>query len=196
LRRLLILAAVYVPTACFGQAVTPTQTAPAAPTAGDAHVDFLMALAQRESGGDKASVNGPGYLGLFQMGGRALVDAQFYMLGPSNRENAWDGTFTQRARFADVVSKETYLEHAGAQELAVRKFHEVVWTRIVRLRLDARVGTTIAGITLTRSGMLAGSHLVGVGGLLRFVRSNGTDNVRDGNNTPISEYLSTFAGYY
>jgi hypothetical protein len=170
---------------CFGQTGTH-----------DARVDFLIALAQRESAGDKSSVNPFGYLGLFQMGGRALVDANFYFLGPSGEENAWDGTFTLRASFVDVDSRETYLQSAGAQELAVRSYHDVQWSRIVRLHLDSRVGSFVGGVNLSKSGMIAGAHLVGVGALLRFVRTNGADIVRDGNGVPITEYLRIFGRYY
>jgi len=119
----------------------------------DPQVDFLIALADRESGGDQSCVNYAGYLGLFQMGGRALADAGFYKPGPSPNENAWDGAFLERARFVDVVSKETYLSHAGAQELAVRAYHKVQWDRITRLGLSSKVGSVIAGVTLTKSGM-------------------------------------------
>jgi hypothetical protein len=162
----------------------------------DARVDFLVALALRESSGDKRCVNYAGYLGLFQMGGGALADANFYVLGPSGKENAWDGTFSSRARVADVISADTFLEHAGAQELAVREYHDLQWATIVRLGLDSRVGDTVAGVTLSKSGMLGGCHLLGVGGLTNFIRSRGSVVPRDGNGTPITEYLRLFQPYY
>jgi hypothetical protein len=102
----------------------------------------------------------------------------------------------ERARFVDVVSKETYLSHAGAQELAVRAYHNVQWDRITRLGLSSKVGLVIAGVTLTKSGMIAGSHLVGIGGLISFVRTNGARIPVDGYGTPITQYLSLFGSFY
>jgi hypothetical protein len=96
----------------------------------------------------------------------------------------------------DVVSKETYLQSAGAQELAVRAYHEITWQRITRLRLASAVGSEIGGVMLSQSGMIAGSHLVGIGGLAKFIRSGGTEVTKDGNGTSIIEYLTLFEGYY
>jgi hypothetical protein len=130
------------------------------------------------------------------MGGNALADANFYTLGPSGGANAWDGTFTLRANAVDVKSKDSYLASAGAQELAVRAYHDVQWERAIRLRLDTQVGAVYAGVQLSKSGMIAGAHLVGIGGLLRLVRSNGVDIATDGNGVPITDYIRLFEAYY
>ena len=159
-------------------------------------VDFLVALAQRESGGDQTIVNRYGYAGLFQMGGDALVDAQFYQLGTSRNHNAWDGEFTKRAGFVDVKSLTDYLHGAGAQELAVRAYHDLQWGRLVKLGGGAAVGTTISGVNVTKSGLIAGAHLAGAGGVLRWVRSQGTDDPLDGNQTPVSQYVQKFGVFY
>jgi len=160
------------------------------------NVKFLQKLAQRESGLRKNIVNRFGYLGYFQMGGQSLVDAGFYMLGKSKNMNSWDGQFTDRAGFVDVTSKTTFLEHAGAQELAVRKYHQLQYDRISRLGLDASIGKTINGIKITKSGLIAGSHLMGVGGVARFIRSNGLDNPSDGNDVPVSKYIEEFSMFF
>ena len=195
-----LVVAVQFSSVCIAQQVSAQRICvasnPARASVHDPEVDFLIALAKRESGGDQTCVNYAGYLGLFQMGGRALADAGFYKLGPSPDENAWDGVFSERARFADVVSTDTYLSHAGAQELAVRAYHNVQWNRITRLGLSSKVGSVIAGVTLTKSGMIAGSHLVGIGGLMIFVRTNGQQIPIDGSGTPITEYLSLFGSFY
>ena len=124
MRTILTAATICLASACFAQ-----------PSTGDKRVDFLIALAQRESSGNQRSVNQYGYLGLFQMGTGALVDANFYVFGPSDkggRRNAWDGTFSARAKFVGVDSESAYLESAGAQEIAVRAYHDIQWDRIVR----------------------------------------------------------------
>ena len=130
------------------------------------------------------------------MGGDALVDAQFYQLGTAHDHNAWDGKFTSRAVFVDVRSIKDYLDSAGAQELAVRAYHDVQWERLVKLGGSTAVGTTISGINVTKSGLIAGAHLVGVGGVLRWVRSQGTDDPFDGNQTLVSDYVQEFAPFY
>lgn len=38
---------------------------------------FLSQLGQRESSGNQAAINGFGYLGLYQMGEAALIDADY-----------------------------------------------------------------------------------------------------------------------
>ena len=54
-------------------------------------------------------------------------------------------------------------------------------------------GKEINGIQLTRSGMLAAAHLVGPGGLKKYLRSGGKNIPKDGNNTSIETYLKKFA---
>jgi hypothetical protein len=164
-------------------------------------VQFLMALAHRESSHDKLPydkkiVNDYGYMGLFQMGGDALVDAQFYQLGTARSHNAWDGKFTKRASFVDVKSVDDYLDSAGAQELAVRAYHDVQWERLVKTGCGAAVGTTISGINVTKSGLIAGAHLTGVGGVLRWIRSQGSEDPMDANQTSVSDYVQEFASFY
>jgi|SRR5271165_2051186 len=159
-------------------------------------VKFLVALAHRESTDDKTVINPFGYVGLFQMGGDALVDAQFYQLGPARNHNAWDGKITSRAAFVDVKSLQDYRNSAGAQELAVRAYHDVQWERLVRLGGSAAAETVISGINVTQSGLIAGAHLVGVGGVLRWVRSQGADDPLDGNQVPVSDYVQEFSPFY
>jgi len=46
-----------------------------------------------------------------------------------------------------------------------------------------------------RSGIIAGAHLVGHGGVKTWLDSNGTTDVKDGNGVCVSEYMEQFAGY-
>ncbi len=158
---------------------------------------FLRALAARESGGDKTIINPFGYVGLFQMGELAMEDADFYNPKSRTGRNEWDGSWTPRAKFVDVLTLELYREHAGAQELAVRRYHDVIWSRIVRLRLHLYIGQSVQGIVLTKSGMIAASHLVGLGNFAKFLKSNGSDAPpQDGFGTTAVEYLKLFNGYF
>jgi len=71
----------------------------------------------------------------------------------------------------------------------------VQWKVIQNLGLTKYLGQTINGVEITQSGLLAGAHLVGYGGLKKYLTSNGADDVKDGNKTPISQYIQKFGGY-
>ncbi len=144
---------------------------------------FLEALGARESGGDYRAVNNFGFLGKYQMGRAALVDA-----GCCDGQGRWIGR-------DGVLSLEDFLSSPKAQEKACRRFKKRQWRQIRALGLHLFAGSTIAGIDLTASGLLAGAHLVGPGGLKRFLDSGGADDAVDGYGTRVSEYLRRFSGY-
>ena len=48
---------------------------------------------------------------------------------------------------------------------------------------------------MAQSGLIAGAWLVGVGGLAKFLNSDGMKDPVDGNNTPVSQYLQEFSQY-
>jgi len=54
------------------------------------------------------------------------------------------------------------------------------------------LGKTINGIEITISGLVAGAHLKGLGGVRKFLK--GKDNA-DAYGTKISEYIEKFGGY-
>jgi hypothetical protein len=83
---------------------------------------------------------------------------------------------------------------AVAQNDAVRKYHRKLWSYIDP-SVRAEVGQVIGGIKLTNSGLLAGAHLRGHGGVKRFVESGGSVDDKDEIGTPCSEYIKQFAGY-
>jgi hypothetical protein len=57
------------------------------------------------------------------------------------------------------------------------------------------IGDSIKGIRITRSGMIAASHLGGAKSLQQFLDSKGRINVRDILGTSISDYLRKFSSY-
>ena len=57
------------------------------------------------------------------------------------------------------------------------------------------VGDTINGIRITKSGMIAASHLGGAGSLQKYLSSNGVINRADLFGTSISDYLKRFSYY-
>jgi len=56
-------------------------------------------------------------------------------------------------------------------------------------------GDTIRGIVVTKSGMIAASHLGGAGSLQKFLNSGGRINKKDVFGTSISDYLRKFSAY-
>ncbi len=143
--------------------------------------EFRQAIAVRESSGKYNCVNSLGYLGAYQFGKPRLWD-----LGISI-----DGWTPQKIdglpKNMRTISKEDFLKDIELQDGCFRK-HVGMLARSIQKRVDAR---DIEKYTL--SGLVAGAHLKGIGGVLDFVQA-GNDN-QDGYGTKISEYITTFAGY-
>ncbi len=154
--------------------------------------DYLAALSAGESSSNPTSVNKYGYLGSYQMGESALIDAGYYLKDNTPNTNDWKGTWTGKN---GIHSKADFLANAAVQTQAIKDYNIKQWGYIQNLGLDSYLGQTVAGIVMTESGLLAGAHLVGVGGLKTFLQSNGAQIPSDGNNTAITHYLSTFNGY-
>jgi len=57
------------------------------------------------------------------------------------------------------------------------------------------IGDSINGVVITKSGMIAASHLGGAGSLQKFLDSNGRINRKDVLGTSISDYLKRFRFY-
>lgn len=152
------------------------------------YADFLQSLAQRESGNRPGVVNRHGYAGLFQMGGAALHDAGYYT-GTNNR---WQAAWTGRD---GINSLQDFLASPQAQVNAITAYHQVIQRYIRSNGLDAYIGRTVNGVTVTQSGLIAGAHLVGMGNLRTWLQSNGRAVPRDGNQVPITAYVQQFAGY-
>lgn len=132
---------------------------------------FLAQLARLESGGKYTIVNKYGYMGKYQFGRAALT-----------------------AIGLGGVTQEDFLETPELQEVAMQ-----LLLRKNKKNLAPLIGKhqhrTIKGVFVTESGILAGAHLVGGGGVTQFLESNGAIDPVDGNNTPVSKYLKVLSGY-
>ncbi|AOW12147.1 hypothetical protein LPB72_14330 [Hydrogenophaga crassostreae] len=154
--------------------------------------EFLEKVAAKESGGRYDIANSIGYLGKYQMGESALIDSGYYQKD-GTRKNDWAGTWTGKD---GVESKDDFLKSPNAQENAVKDYMKVQWGYIRHYGLDKYVGQTLSdGVKVTESGLLAGAHLLGVGGLKAYVTSDGKTDGKDGNGTPISSYVKKFGGF-
>lgn len=132
-------------------------------------VAFKQALAFKESQGKYTVVNTLGYLGKYQFGRTTLH------------------------RF-NIYNTRAFLKNPELQEKAFTALCRVnKW--ILRKDIERSVGTTINGIEITESGILAAAHLGGAGNVKKFLRSNGTKCFSDAYGSSIQFYLKKFAGY-
>lgn len=145
-----------------------------------------------ESNGNYAIVNSFGYLGKYQMGECALIDAGFYTHDDSGcSRQDWAGSWT--GAFG-VDSVDSYLETAEAQDYAFHRFTAGNWATIQARGLDQYIGYNINGTLITAAGLLAGAHLGGVGGVEAFILSYGLEDRGDAFGSRISTYINLFNG--
>ncbi|CAG0946132.1 hypothetical protein GPROT2_03583 [Gammaproteobacteria bacterium] len=143
-----------------------------------------------ESSLDPTERNPYGYVGLYQMGEAALQDAGYYR-GDRTRTNDWTGSWTGASGINNLAD---FFANPDAQVEAVVGYHNRVLAQIRQFGLERSIGTTIAGVPVTLSGLVAGAHLVGVGNLLQFVNSAGATVPRDGNGVPVTSYIAALGG--
>jgi Ca2+-binding RTX toxin-like protein len=154
--------------------------------------DFLEAIKLRESSGNYQVVNGLQYLGGYQMGEAALIDAGYIKRDSSPNNNDFSGGWTGKN---GIYSTSDFLNNPHIQDIAIQDYYNVLWRYIEHFNLDNYIGLEIGGILISESGLIAGAHLVGVGELKKFLDSEGAIIPQDGNGTPITEYMDEFGGF-
>ena len=153
--------------------------------------DFLDALGKSESGGCYKAFNKYGYAGKYQMGEAALIDAGYYKKN-TNYNNDWSGTFNGKD---GVYSIQDFLNNPAAQENAQIAFKKRQWLYLKAVGAHLYTGKIINGYTITQSGLLAGAHLKGAGGVIEYLKSDGLKNPKDAFGTSVESYIKNFAGY-
>jgi len=131
---------------------------------------FLGSIALRESSGDQWNVNQYGMLGLYQFDPKTLT-----YLGIKE-------------------TKSNYLNDIGAQNFAMIKYLKYNKKKLNKY-IERYDGKTHKGIYVTTSGILAGAHLMGAGGVMDFFDDSGRYKQYDGNDVHVSEYIAQFSGY-
>ena len=154
--------------------------------------DFLEALGQRESSGNYKAKNKLGYIGKYQMGETAMIDAGYYKKSSGNYNNDWSGEFTGKD---GVYSVEDFLNNPAAQENAQNIYKKLQWGYLKNDGAAKYLGQNIGGITITQSALLGGAHLGGQGHVINYLRSGGKDDFKDDNGVHISEYMREFQDY-
>jgi hypothetical protein len=159
---------------------------------------FLNQLGQRESSNNYQAKNGYGFIGRWQMHpNSSLADIGWVKNG------VWTGNATNFG----VKSEQDFLNNSAAQDQAMKEWMDLLAKRGRSFGVTDYLGKTIKGCKITWSGLIAGRHLCGYGSrtanngrcaggtsLLRFLNSNGTIDGKDGNGTPVSEYVCKFSG--
>lgn len=179
---------------------------------------FICALSRSESTSDlrqddnyiskitnnriaRKAINAFGYIGYFQFGKTALQT-----IGYKDTNGNWTG-------LDGANSQESYLNSREMQIKAVNRLINENCKLLRNNNFNEYYGKTINGVELTESGVIAGCHLVGLGGLaafldvpnnLKFVKkkidgkmvvTNQKHPQYDGNKVHISEYIRKFNNY-
>lgn len=81
-------------------------------------------------------------------------------------------------------------------ELQLRALKTLIKVNLAKLMdYEHFIGDSIDGVRITKSGMIAASHLGGAGSLQKFLSSKGEINRKDAFGTSISDYLKRFSYY-
>ena len=130
---------------------------------------YLNSIGRRESSNRYNVVNKWGYMGKYQFG-RKTLNALGYK----------------------HISNKQFLSSPKLQEEAMMKLlkHN---KHILRREIKKYCGTSIHGVYITESGLLAAAHLAGPGNVKKWLRRG--MRFRDGLGTDLTEYLQLFGGY-
>lgn len=157
-----------------------TEARNAQPTATDCG-GFMRNIRQSEGSGDYSTNTGNGFYGAYQMGDEALQDAGYMDAGGN-----WTGK-------DGVKSLDDYLSNPTAQDNAFLAYGEKNLSYLGNWQ--QYIGQTINGVPVTRAGLIAGSHLVGAGGLKYWLTSGG-DCTNKGTGSDAVDGNGTCAGTY
>jgi len=128
---------------------------------------FLNHLGKRESGGKWNIINKLGCKGKFQLSKIALKDI------------GYKGT-TKEFLNDTTLQKKCTIKLMKKNKLYLKKYLKYV-------------GKTVHGVTITLSGLLAGSHLAGNGSIQKFINSGHV--AIDSNGTTVVKYMKEFSNY-
>lgn len=136
---------------------------------------FINDLGRRESGNNWMCINSIGCFGEFQ-----FAESTLHYLG-----------------FRKITLKKFRADpFIFPRELQTEALKALIRVNLIYLKdYDRFKGDSIKGILITKSGMIAASHLGGAGSLQKFLNSGGRINKKDAFGTSISDYLKKFGAY-
>lgn len=143
---------------------------------------FIHDLGQRESGNKYNIENSFGFLGRWQFGKMRLYDAGYSIDNYSPKD-------MPKKR---LLAKKYFLDNTLGIQDKIMNWHVYNLADSINKKYSEYFGKEICGVVITLSGLVAGAHLKGLGGVKQFL--NGKDNF-DALGTACSEYVRKFAGY-
>ena len=146
------------------------------------YFEFIHDLGQRESNNEYACENAFNFLGRWQFGRMRIYDAGYSI----------DNYSPKGMPKKKLISKKYFLENKDAIQDRIMFWHVHNLADSVNKKYSGYFGKIINGIDITFSGLVAGAHLKGLGGVKQFL--NGIDN-EDALGTKISEYIGKFGNY-
>jgi hypothetical protein len=136
---------------------------------------FINDLGHRESGNNWLSVNRIGCFGEWQFAESTLRYLGYRKI-----------TLKKFKANPDIFPR----------ELQVKALNTLIKVNLSYLTdYEHFIGDTIRGVVISKSGMIAASHLGGAGSLKKFLNSNGRVNKKDIFGTSIYDYLKKFGNY-
>ncbi len=137
--------------------------------------DFINHLGFKESRNNWTIINSINCFGEWQIAHSTLIHLGYGYITPNEfRDNPFI--------FPRKLQIEVLKTLISINELSLKPYENYI-------------GTTINGILITKSGLLAGMHLGGLSGIKYFLMSNGNIDKTDENGTKISDYIKEFSIY-
>lgn len=82
------------------------------------------------------------------------------------------------------------------REMQLKALNSLIKVNLILLTdYEHFIGDSIRGVIISKSGMIAASHLGGAGSLKKFLNSNGEINKKDVLGTSIYDYMKKFGNY-
>ena len=149
--------------------------------------DFCLAIKKRESNNKYNCVNSLGYLGAYQFGMARLSD-----FGLTVRKYAGGSTANKNFKFIPLITKTSFLKSPALQDFIFWK-HIQDHKKFVNQRFNFLIGKKLHNCEITESGCISVCHLLGRGGLIKFLSKKVDDE--DAYGTKASDYMKLFADY-
>lgn len=164
--------------------------------------EFYHDLGMRESSGDHEAVeaNNKNFLGLYQMGKKALIDTDYFKVKgakdtDANYDAKWKGTWTGKH---GINSRQDFLANREVQEIAVRCYHHKQASYLKAYLKEKKyegeyLNKEFNGVKLTKASLVAGMHLVGHQKIGEYITSSGSKVAQDQNGTKCTDYMKLFS---
>lgn len=147
--------------------------------------EFALDIKKKESSNRYDIINIYGYLGAYQFSMARLCD-----LGYTKRIES--GYNNEAFDWKKDYNKEYFLNNSDFQD-KIFKEHCINLIEQIEKRFPHYIGLNIKGINITLSGLVAGAHLGGIGGIGNFLIHSIDTN--DQLATRVSDYIKEFKGY-